>query len=110
MKKLLIDGMPKRITRTGYEVKAVCVCDDEEEMPVLVRYDYMPQESAQGNPDLPNPGPGQDSSVEITEIIDITNQTTIDPTEVDFDEGSFIEATQERLGEGVNWNRRMAGM
>ena len=108
--RLHLDGIPKRMTLSGFGVKCILSDDNDVETPVSVMYDYMRPERAQGNPDRPNPGPGRDASVEITEIRRLDDGSRIDPAGVEFDEADFIETTAEVTNTGRAWNRRMAGL
>lgn len=108
--RLMINGTPKRMTMSGFGVKGVLSDDNDNEVPVSVMYDYMAAEAPQGNPDRPNPGPGRDTSVEITEITRDDTGEQVNPQSVEFDEAEFIEATAEITNTGRNWNRRMAGL
>lgn len=108
--RLHLDGIPKRMTLSGFGVKCILSDDNDVETPVSVMYDYMRAERAQGNPDRPNPGPGRDAEVDITEIKRLDNGESIDPRSVEFDAGEFLEATEEITNTGRNWNRRMAGL
>lgn len=108
--QLFLDGIPKRMTLSGFGVKGTLVDDNDQEVSVSVMYDYMRPERAQGNPDRANPGPGREASVEITEITRADNGERVDPQTVTFDEAEFIEATAEVTNTGRKWNQRMAGL
>ena len=108
--QLFFNGMPKRMSPTGFGIKGTLVDDQDMETEVSVMYDYLPRQSSQPNPDRANPGPGRDAELDITDIIDSSSGEHINPAGVSFDEGDLIEVTDEAIGMGVGWNRRMAGL
>ena len=108
--RLYITGMPIRKSMTGYEAKGTVTNDNDDEVDVVFEYDYEAAEKPQGNPDLPNPGPGRDEDITLTSIRNINDGTEIDPSTVSFDLEKIMDVTKEVSGLGLKWYRRMAGL
>ena len=110
---LFLDGIPtKRGKHGGYVVDCVFSDDDGPDVPVLVTFDYQPGEAAQCNPDRPNPGPGCESSIELTSAVRKSDGREMNVLQLDFDEHEFMTAVMDtnRRFEDVAWLRKIAGI
>jgi hypothetical protein len=108
--RLYVDGVPKRTSMSGFVIAGMVYDDNDQEIPVIVSFDYSPAERPQGNPDKPNPGPGRDAGVDITEVTRKDGGGKYDPATIEFDAADFFDAVEELSNTSVGWNRRMAGV
>ena len=92
---------PTRIigrARDGSMQAAGYVYDSEtdDETDVIITFDYTPAQPDRPNPDLPNPGPGSDSEVDVIQVTrDGAQNEQIDVSQCQFDPSDFIELADE---------------